>query len=363
MVKSKQLYEVWMEILFNWILIQWFKNYLNNRRQFTSVSKCDSNRLPTVHGVPQGSILGPLLFLFYVNDLHQSSSQLSFTLFADDTTILHTCPNHKGLIISLNSELHQVSLWFRSNKLSLNHTKTNFIFFRKSPSSVHLNLSPVKIDDIPIQKVLSSKFLGVTVDHNLSWSQHISSITKTISRNTGVLSRLSHFLNPSSLVLLYNTLILPYLNYCNIVWAHSGNSKLHDLYVTQKRSIRICTLSHSRSHTAPLFAKLNTLNIYDIHKLQTGTFMYKFCHNLLPYSFATYFKSTEVVHTYSTRSRSGLYIPFTRTSYSMNTLRYYGPRIWNAIEDQIKNQSCVARFKSSYKRALLSHYVAPLPDQ
>ena len=213
------------------------------------------------------------------------------------------------------------------------------------------------IDGISISRVFSTKFLGIVIDHKLSWLDHISSISKVISRNSGVISKLRHFLPASSLALLYNTLILPYLNYCNIVWARASNSKLQSLFVSQKRVIRICTSSHPREHTAPLFAQLRTLTLADINKLHTGIFMYKYSRNLLPCTFSSFFSSVRDTHTYSTKSSSNLFIPFTSTSYSINTLRFYGPRLWNSIDLHIRSLPSVGQFKSSYKRVLLSKYV------
>ena len=270
------------------VALQWFADYLNNRYQFTSIKGCDSDRLNIKHGVPQGSILGPLLFLFYINDLHYSSSILSFTLFADDTTIFYSSPQLSSLINTLNIELAQVSSWFKANKLSINHAKTNFIVFSKSYRPEDVDLPPVIIDGISITRVFSAKFLGIIIDHKLSWSEHISSVNKVICRNSGVISKIRHFLPASSLVLLYNTLIYPYLNYCNIVWASVSNTKMYSLFVSQKRAIRICTFSSPREHSAPLFAQLHTLSIADINKLHTGIFMYKFTHNLLPQVFSSF---------------------------------------------------------------------------
>ena len=213
------------------------------------------------------------------------------------------------------------------------------------------------IDNIPINRVSSAKFLGVTIDQSLSWTEHISSISKTVSRNTGVLSKLRFFLPATSMHLLYNSLILPYLNYCNIFWAHTSNSKLNALSVIQKRAIRICTYFHFRDHSAPLFARLCTLTITDINKLQTGIFMFKYTNNLLPRSFSTFFTSVHEVHDYSNRSRNNLFLPFTRTLYSSNTLRFTGPRLWNAISGNLRTMPSVGRFKIFYKRVLLSHYV------
>ena len=337
------------------IALQWFTDYLSNRKQYTTVQNCDSSRLTINYGVPQGSILGPLLFILYINDLHYCSSLLSFILFADDTTIFFSHRNFASLINILNLELVKVSFWFQVNKLSLNSSKSKYMIFSRSPNSTHTE--PVKINNTVISKVNSAKFLGIMIDDQLSWSPHITSVSNVISRNTGVISKLHSFLPSTTLFSLYNTLILPYLNYCNVVWARTSTSKLQSLIKVQKRAIRICTRSQPRDHTAPLFAKLRTLTLVDINKLQMGIIMYKFTNNLLPSTFSSYFTSVRNIHQYHTRSHNNLYVPFTRTSFSMNTLRFCGPRLWNGLDPQIKSQSSVGRFKSQYKTYLLTQYL------
>ena len=223
---------------------------------------------------------------------------------------------------------------------------TNFILFTKSARPLEIFLPQLVIDNIPINRVSSAKFLGVTIDQSLSWTEHISSISKTVSRNTGVLSKLRFFLPATSMHLLYNSLILPYLNYCNIGWAYTSNSKLNALFVIQKRTIRICTFSHFRVY-APLLL-LTSINF----KL---AFL---CSNILIISFLEHFPlSSRRFMKSMTRSRNNLFLPFTRTLYSSNTLRFTGPRFWNAISSNLRTMPSVGRFKISYKRVLLSHYV------
>ena len=301
------------------ISLQWFADYLHNRKQFTFINITYSNFLTINHGVPQGSILRPPLFLLYVNDLHHSSSLLYFTLFADDTTILYSHSGPTVLVNTLISELHRVSTWFRVNKLSLNSIKTNYMIFSRSKKFTSSSEITISMDHTHLIKVHTTKFLGVTIDDKFTWSDHISSISKTISHNVGVLSKLCSSLPPAT------TLISPYLTYrhCNIIWARACTTKFNSLSIIQKRAIRICTFSPPRAHTAPLFAQLNTLTLKDINKLITGNFMYKCVTGLLPRTFTSYFTSVHDTHNHHTRSHNNLFLPFIHTSYYIHTLRHY----------------------------------------
>ena len=156
-------------------------------------------------GVPQGSILGPLLFLIYINDIVKSSPLLTYVLFADDTNIFysHKCLN--TLIHSLNNELGKVSTWFKCNKLSLNLDKTCFIHF--CASQTHFDqLINIVIDDISIVERKSTKFLGITLDSKLTWNDHVNTITTSISRAVGVIGKMRNLV-PEKTLLHYNIIM------------------------------------------------------------------------------------------------------------------------------------------------------------
>ena len=158
--------------------------------------------------MPQGSILGPLLFLLYMNDFENVSSSTRQVLFADDTTIMMSHTKQEELNDLINFETKNISTWFKANKLSFNLNKTHYIAFK------NLNKLSIEIDGTIIKEVTDTKFLGVLVDKGLSWKQQISHIEMKISKGVGILSHMKNLVGENSLLLLYNSLVLPYLDYC-----------------------------------------------------------------------------------------------------------------------------------------------------
>ena len=149
------------------------------------------------------------------------------------------------------------------------------MIFRNKHSSRPCIEPKIKIDNSDISEVNTTKFLGVLIDSNLSWHSHTTHVSKIVSKYNGIIRKVRPYLPPISLRTLYNTFILPYFNYCAIVWADKNNSHLHSLFLLQKRAIRSCTNSLWLAHTDPLFHSFNTLKLHDIYHFQLGTFMYK----------------------------------------------------------------------------------------
>jgi hypothetical protein len=346
-------------------------NYLHNRLQFTSFESHSSDLLPVSCGVPQGSILGPLLFLLYVNDIPSSSKHFSFVLFADDTNIFLSHPNLDTLTNMFNTELNKVSDWFKANKLSLNVSKTNYIHFSSTKKKkIHPSKIKIKIDNTEIKSVDNTKFLGVVIDNKLNWKTHITKITNQISKGIGILRRLKHTLPKHILFSLYNTLILPYISYSNIAWAITDNTfdinhcpwispnsnKLDQLFKLQKKALRIISDSDYQSHTKPMFHNLNTLTIFDINKLQTGLFMYRNTTNNLPNSFSDLLIKHSDIHHYNTRHANNYILPKITCNLIKYSIKTSGPKIWNSIKSNDKNFTSIHSFKNMFKTLLIQNY-------
>ena len=254
------------------IVLQWFISYLSDRSQFISINNKKSSIKHLECGVPQGSVLGPLLFLIYINDIVNCSSILNFILFADDTSIYYSDCNLDVLNLVVNNELKMLDLWFKVNKLTLNVSKTNYILFSSKNKLYDASSVKIMLNNIPITQVTSTKFLGVFVDENLKWNIHINMIENKLARSIGILKKLSHKLSHHALKALYNSFIEPYLSYCNLIWGSNYSTNLYCLYVLQKNALRIVCNVRYNTHSKPLFVQLHKLNVYEIKKTHFAVF-------------------------------------------------------------------------------------------
>ena len=164
------------------IALSWVTSYLNNRKQFVQFNTVNSSENIIKCGIPQGSILGPLLFILYINDISNASNLLRFILFADDTNVYYSGKNTSDVSNVLNQEMERVSDWLIANQLSINFKKTNYVIFKPRQKRLNLTNFSLKIKNNLIERKSSIKFLGVIIDEHLSWKEHISTVAAKISK-------------------------------------------------------------------------------------------------------------------------------------------------------------------------------------
>jgi len=349
--------------------LDWFKSYLTNRKQYSFFNGESSELKNITCGVPQGSVLGPLLFLIYINDIPNVSQKLTFFLFADDTNIYYEADDMEELKKVVNNELDGLFKWLCANRLSLNISKTNYLIFHPYNKRLKTNIT-IQINEKTINEEKSVKYLGVLIDATLSWNIHVTELSKKVARSIGILYKIRPFVNKKIMINLYNSLIYPHLIYAIHVWGSTFKTNLNTLVVLQKKVVRLITYNdawpvqgYNLAPSLPLFRELGMLRISEIFKHQIS----KFIHNCIyndPIQFKDWFIFTSEMHHYETRSNTvfntttfliekkagNIYIPYTRTTnYGEKAIKIQGSKIWNEIPPEIRNITSKTLFAKSLK--------------
>ena len=218
-------------------ILDWFESYLTGRKQYVFCNGIESSTQTITCGVPQGSVLGPLLFLIYINDLPNISDKLQFFLFADDTNIYYEDKDLKNLQKVMNKELRKLSLWLNLNRLALNISKTNFVIFR-TQKKIDFNVTLI-LNRKAIEQKTYVKYLGMLVDEHLTWEEHITAISKKISRSIGIVTLLRPCMETKLLVNLYYSLVYSHMIYGIHVWGTACQSEMEKIKVLQNKAVRV----------------------------------------------------------------------------------------------------------------------------
>lgn len=333
--------------------LEWFTSYFNNRSQYVRYHNKESKTLSVKCGVPQGSVLGPLLFLIYVNDLPDSLTRVNSILFADDTSVYMSSMNIKELYTEMNAELKILSDWFRANKLSLNLRKSNYMLF--SNTCKDTDKYEIKIDHVLLEKTNCVKFLGVYLDDKLTWSTHIKVCCSKVAGSIYALNRIKHLISKKYLRTLYFSIIYPYLSYGITLWGSAYKVHKRKLVVLQKRAIRIITGSRYNDSTQHLFYAQHMLKLEDLYKAEVAKLVFRHKSGSLPVPLRKLFKWNSDFRHRSTRQDDNLRVAKSRTTLASHYVTSTGPRIWNSLPVAIRNNTQVS-FKIFAKR-LINHYV------
>ena len=340
----------------------WFKSYLSDREQFVSVHGIESDTVKMVCGVPQGSVLGPLLFLLFINDLPNATEFLTL-LFADDTTFQMSGFDINLLFRNANSELEKASTWFRANKLTLNVDKTKFMLF--SEKDILLNALGLKLEigEEVIEQIGSDckekyfKFVGHVLDDKLSWQGHVQHICKKLSSANFAINSTKNVMPLKIRRSLYFTMFDAHLNFGNLLWGCAANKMTKKIEILQKKCIRNVALSRYKSHTEPLFKKLSILNYADKIIFCRSTFMNQYRNKQLPESFTNMF--TDIICTDDLQTRHNDYNyqnkPAVKRSLESFPLKCL-IRTWNSLNIDIKSTADKIEFENILKEHLLSKY-------
>ena len=337
--------------------LNWFESYLSNRklrvkcRTVSNPTEVLSDEYDIHYGTPQGSCLGPLIFLLFVNDLHLNLEFADCIQFADDTTLVFVHRNQNYLRYCVERELATVQDWFNANRLTLNVGKSSYLLFQGGKHC--LSNFQITLNGIEIPRVRHAKFLGTWIDDRLNWEIHATKLLTKLKCGIGMLSRSKNLLTSKAKRLLYFGQIHSHLCYCLVIWG-SMLSKHLITKLTSAQHKAVSLIDPHRS-TDELFKMYKILDVTELINLELCKLGYKLCHDLLPKKLAENMKkdhkhlSIEKTHKYPTRSKKIPNLPQVtsakyRSSFLYNCIKAYGE-----LNSSIRQSKTLSIFMKSCK--------------
>ena len=356
-------------------VLEWFKDYLSNRVQKVKVGSTWSSNLGLLDiGVLQGSVLGVVLFLIYINDLPTCTTMPTF-MFADDSSCMAKHHSLFELETYANEELNKISNWFRSNKMSINSEKTKYMIFHPKYKSVTYQtnlllrdtsdanklvlLERITNDSKPVNFIRS---LGVLLDENLTFEMHINALSLKLTRALFYINRSKNILGFAARKQLFFSLVHSNLLYCNLIYGSASAKCIKKLHLLQKRAIRIVFNKDFRDHTSELFYQLKVLPLPDLITYKALLFFYDFKSKNLPETFLNeWILNTDRLEftRYNLRNIGGFFVPQSKYQYLNHFPIHRFPKLWNELRADFKYSLHRSEFIKKLKHYLLERLINP----
>ena len=338
---------------FRGAILSFFEDYLNNRKICTKINEKTSSFHSVKYGVPQGSVLGPILFLLHVNDL-PNVSKFETTLFADDTNLRMSHHNIQFLQQEVSQEINKVNKRLKQNKLILNYKKSNFMMISNAMQKSTNFEVIVNHNNIPLTN--SVKYLGVILDNKLTWQPHIEQISAKLSRACGMIFKLRHYVPLSTVNLIYYSMFHSVLQYSLINWGRASKHLLYKIKTLQNRFLRASLFRPSRFSVNALYFECGVLKLDDMIDMEFAKFSFRFSNNMLPNYFNSYFTSLDSTHHHYARQKSkkDFFYTYSRTEWKKKMTEHKALEIWSKSPIEQK-QASFFKFKKTFKMDALKN--------
>ena len=313
--------------------------------------------LPINHGIPQDSVLGPLIFFISVNDKAFKCPYGLIRLFADDTNIFIEHSNMQSLMDNAKVIVEYLDNWFKANKLTLNINKTNFmIFTTDSKRSKIIIPNTLQVGNLLINRISHTKYLGLIIDEKLSWKEHVSQLSTKLNSLFPIFYNVRSFINLNHAQTIYYAMVASRIKYGLIIYGSADMGVILPLQILQNKLVKVLLNRSYRFSTNTLHNDMKILKVDDLYKTEVLSFVYSFINNKLPSVFNNYFKTLRECHAVNTRhSQYMLWDPMIKTKIGRGSIKQKGVQLWNGIDNNLKECSNIKLFRNAFKNIILEY--------